>query len=104
MSGAMFGGGADDSLTNLMTAYNNYTYGENAGVADPQAFSHSGMPMSTNETAAVTGAEANKVYMETRESDALRAANQAEANAQKGTMSAGIGAAGSILGGLAGGI
>lgn len=99
----MFGGAADDSLTDMMKAYNNYTYGENV-TANNQAFAHSGVPTSTMDTAANIGGEANKVYMETRESDAMRQANQAEANAQKSTLSSGIGAAGSLLGGLAGGI
>lgn len=98
--GAMTGfGGASDSLTNLMDQYNNYTLGENT-VANQQAFAHSGIPNSTGETAADIGGAANKVYMETRESDAERAANQQVANAQKGAVSSGIGAAGSLLGGV----
>jgi hypothetical protein len=100
--GAMTGfGGASDSLTGLMNQYNQYTLGENE-IANAQAFSHSGIPVSTGATAADTGAEANKVFMETRESDAMRAANQQVANAQKGALSSGIGAAGSLLGGLGG--
>lgn len=103
MSGAMFGGGASDELTNLMKAYNDYTYGQ-AVISNDQAFAKSGVPVSTMNTAANIGGEANKVFMETRESDALRASNQAESNAQKGTISSGIGAAGSLLGAGFGGI
>jgi hypothetical protein len=100
--GAMTGfGGADDSLTDLMKTYNQYTYGENT-IANDQAFAHSGIPVSTGTTAANTGAEANKVYQEVRESDAERAANQQVANAQKGALSSGIGAIGSLAGGLGG--
>jgi hypothetical protein len=100
--GAMTGfGGASDSLTDLMKAYNDYTLGENT-VANNQAFSHSGIPTSTGNTAANIGAEANKVFMETREGDAERAANQQVANAQKGALSSGIGAIGSLAGGLGG--
>jgi hypothetical protein len=100
--GAMTGfGGASDELTNLMDQYNQYTYGENV-TANDQAFAHSGIPVSTGNTAANIGAEANKVYQETREGDALRAANQQVANAQKGAVSSGIGAIGSLAGGLGG--
>ena len=100
--GAMTGfGGASDSLTDLMNTYNQYTLGENQ-TANAQAFSHSGIPVSTNLTAADTGAEANKVYQEVRQSDAERAANQQVANAQKGALSSGIGAIGSLAGGLGG--
>lgn len=93
-------GGASDSISNQMTNYNQYQYGENV-TADDQAFAHSGIPVSTGATAAATGGAANKVYQEVRESDAERAANQQVANAQKGAISSGIGALGS-LGGLAG--
>jgi hypothetical protein len=100
---ALFGGAADDSLTNLMQAYNNFTYGENI-TADRQAFAKSGVgPDSTMGSYAGAGAEANKVYQEVRESDAMRSANQQVANAQKGELSSGIGALGSVAK-LAGGI
>ncbi|HEY2530281.1 MAG TPA: hypothetical protein VGJ20_20485 [Xanthobacteraceae bacterium] len=100
--GAMTGfGGADASLTGLMQDYNNWTYGSNV-VANDQAFAHSGIPTSTGNTYANVGGEANKVYQETRESDAERAANQQVANAQKGAVSSGVGALGSLAGGLGG--
>ena len=98
--GAMTGfGGASDSLTNLMDQYNQYTYGENV-TANNQAFAHSGVPVSTMNTAANIGGEANKVYQEVRESDAQRAANQQVANAQKGAVSSGVGAVRNLIGGL----
>lgn len=98
--GALTGfGGASDSLTGLMNTFNDYMYGENAGVANPQAFAHSGIPVSTNLTAANIGAEANKTYMTAREQDAERAANQQVANAQKGAISSGATGVASLLGG-----
>lgn len=99
--GAITGfGGASDALTSLMNDYNNYIYGENAGVADPQAFAHSGIPVSTNETASTIGAEANKTYMTAREQDATRAANQQVANAQKGAISSGVTGVAKLAGGI----
>jgi hypothetical protein len=100
--GAITGfGGANDTLTSLMDQYNQYTYGENV-TANNQAFANAGIPVSTGDTAANIGGAANQVYQTTRESDALRAANQQVANAQKGAISSGVGAAGSLLGGLGG--
>ena len=95
--GALFGGPASDSLTGLMQAFNNLTFGENAGIADNQSYAKSGIgPSSTMRTYAQAGAGANKVYQEVQESDAERAANQQVANAQKGELSSGIGALGSV--------
>lgn len=100
--GAMTGfGGASDTLTGLMNSWNQWTQGGNE-VANAQAFSHSGIPTSTNATYADVGSLANTAYQTTRESDALRAANQQVANAQKGAVSSGVGALGSALGGLGG--
>ena len=100
--GAMTGfGGAGDTPTGLMDIYNQYTDAQNKE-ADFSAFAHSGIPVGTGVNFATAGADANEVYQTTRESDAMRAANQQVANAQKGALSSGIGAIGSLAGAFGG--
>ena len=98
MGGGLSGQEAGGGTTPQMSAWTDFQRGEN-DVANQAAFGR-GPAIGTGPTYASTGSEANWVAQNMKIDDAVRAANQAGQNANKSVTDAGIGAAGSIAGGL----
>ena len=86
---------ANQDLTGPQYALANYNMGENI-VGNAQAFS--GMPMSTGQTQADVGAQANRAYDVGRMDIADANAQTAAANQLKGQAGSNIGAVGGLLG------